>query len=99
MGYHIAKIEKGVYGEFSKIKEEFQELEDAVNQGNKVLIICELTDLIGAIAGHAKFYNLSLQDLIDFSDLTQSAFKDGTRETTTSKINNWIIIDNNHPPR
>jgi hypothetical protein len=29
MGYHKTKIEKGILGEFSKIKEEFQELEDA----------------------------------------------------------------------
>ena len=49
MGYHKKIIEKGILGEFSKVKEEFQELEDAYEQNNKVLIICELTDLVGAI--------------------------------------------------
>ena len=35
MGYHLRKIEKGTLGEFSKIKEEFEELEDANKQSNK----------------------------------------------------------------
>lgn len=79
MGYHKREIQKGVIGELSKIKEEFDELIDAAEQNNKVLIICELTDLIGAIEEYAKKFNLTLDDLKDFSDLTKSAFKEGKR--------------------
>lgn len=79
-GYHIRNISKGVLGEFSKITEEYTELLDAYEQNNKVLQICELTDLIGAIKHFAKDkFNLSLDDLISFNDLTENAFKSGKR--------------------
>lgn len=79
MGYHKVHIAKGIFGEFTKIKEEFEELTDAVGQKNKILIVCELSDLLGAIEEYAKQFNLTIADLKDFSDLTKSAFKDGTR--------------------
>ena len=79
-GYHIRNISKGVLGEFSKITEEYTELLDAYEQNNKVLQICELTDLIGAIKHFAKDkFNLTLDDLISFNDLTENAFKSGKR--------------------
>lgn len=80
MGYHKRQIPKGEVGEFSKIEEEYWELKDAVEQENKVLQICELTDLIGAIEEYADRHNFTLQDLKDFSDLTKQAFKEGIRE-------------------
>lgn len=79
MGYHKNKIDKGVLGEFSKIKEEFQELEDAFQQDSKVLIICELTDLIGSIEAYASTFSLTLDDLISFSNKTKESFKEGKR--------------------
>jgi hypothetical protein len=80
MAYHTRKIKKGVIGEFSKIKEEFEELEDANIQGDKVLEVCELTDLLGAIELYSKNkYNLTINDLKVFSDKTQESFLDGTR--------------------
>lgn len=79
MGYHKNKIDKGVLGEFSKIKEEFQELEDAFEQENKVLQICELCDLIGAIEFYAKSFNLTLEDLIKMKESNKNAFLDGSR--------------------
>lgn len=79
MSYHNVSIEKGILGEFSKIKEEFQELEDAVTQDNKVLQICELCDLIGAIELYSHKFNLSLQDLIQMKESTKNAFKSGSR--------------------
>lgn len=79
MAYHKVHITKGVVGEFSKIKEEFDELTDAVGQKSKILISCELSDLVGAIEEYAKQFNLTMEDLISFSNLTKSAFKDGTR--------------------
>jgi NTP pyrophosphatase (non-canonical NTP hydrolase) len=80
MGYHINKIKKGVLGEFSKIQEEFEELSDAVQQEDKILQLCELSDLIGAIECfvESKLF-MSLDDLIRFSNKTKSAFKENKR--------------------
>lgn len=80
MGYHKTHIPKGVLGEISKISEEYYELEDAFNQDCKVLMICELCDMIGAIEAYAKNFNLSLQDLINMKNLTKSAFEEGKRK-------------------
>lgn len=80
MGYHKNEIQRGIYGQFSKIREEFQELEDGVNQGDKVLQIVELTDLVGAIEEYARLeFNLTMLDLITFSNKTKSAFKENKR--------------------
>ena len=80
MGYHKRKIKKGKLGEFSKIVEEMEELTDAHEQGVKVLMICELCDLIGSIEEFSlKQFNLPLEDLIQMKNLTKSAFSDGKR--------------------
>lgn len=79
MGYHKKPIEKGTIGHFSKIKEEFQEAEDAFEQNDEVLIICELSDMVGAIEEYIKRWNLDLISLKKFSDKTKSAFKEGKR--------------------
>jgi len=80
MGYHIKEIEKGILGEFSKIKEEYQELEDAFEQRDKILQLCELSDLIGAIEFYCQEkFKITLEDLKSFSDKTKSAFKEGKR--------------------
>lgn len=66
---HLKDIPKGIYGDFSKIKEEFLELEDSVEQKDKILQICELSDLIGAIEGFSmKKFNLSIEDLHKFAN-------------------------------
>lgn len=80
MGYHLSEIEKGELGEFSKIKEEFLELEDANIQNDSILILCELSDLIGSIEEYIKKWNLNIEDLKKFSDKTKKSFKDGTRK-------------------
>lgn len=79
MGYHIKKIDKGVLGEFSKIREEFLEAEDAIEQGNKVMLLVELCDMIGAIEAFVSGYNISLEDLLKMKDATKRAFLDGSR--------------------
>ena len=79
MGYHKREIQKGVLGEFSKIKEEFEELNDAQEQGDKILQICELTDLVGAIEEYIKKWNITIDDLVQFSNKTKSAFKERKR--------------------
>jgi len=80
MTYHKRKIKKGILGEFSKIKEEFEELEDANEQGSPVLEICEMCDIIGAIEAYARKYNLLLDDLIKMKKATSGAFKTGKRK-------------------
>ncbi len=79
MGYHKKIIKKGKLGKFSKIKEEYQELKDAHKQKDKILEICELTDLIGAIESYIEKYNLTINDLINFSNKTKKAFKENKR--------------------
>ena len=80
MPYHQTSIEPGVLGFFSKIREEFTEAEDANNQKCSVMELVELSDLIGAIEAYTlKNFNLGIEDLKKFSDITKSAFQDGTR--------------------
>jgi len=80
MGYHLKPIEKGVLGEFSKIREEIDELIDANQQDNRLLELCEMADLIGAIEAYIEKRNLTLKDLIAMMELTKKAFKDGHRK-------------------
>lgn len=79
MGYHKRSIVKGVLGETSKIREELEELEDAEEQGAKIMIMCELSDVYGALRLVARRYHLSMADLEKMADLTAEAFRDGTR--------------------
>ncbi len=79
-GYHTRKIEKGVLGDFSKIEEEFEELKDAFEQQDPIMVLCECSDLIGAIKHYVKKKaNISLEDLIKFNNKTEQAFKIGKR--------------------
>lgn len=79
-GYHKAEIPKGVLGEFSKIVEEFLEAEDAHAQGNPIMTLCELSDLIGAIEAYAARYQISLDEIITMTRATESAFESGRRQ-------------------
>ena len=79
MGYHTYKIKKGKIGKFSKIKEEYEELVDAHCQSDDILILCELSDLYGAIESYISKWNLTMNDLSKFSNKTKSAFKEGLR--------------------
>lgn len=82
MGYHKREIERGIFGEFSKIKEEFLEAEDALEQNNPIMLLVELSDLLGAIEGYClKNHNISLQELINMKEATKRAFDDGTRSS------------------
>jgi len=80
MGYHKIEIKKGVLGESSKIQEELDELKDAENQGVKILIHCELSDLYGALEACAKKYGLSMIDLQQMAFLTRESFEAGKRK-------------------
>jgi len=80
MGYHIKEIPKGTYGDFSKIREEFLETEDAYAQANPIMLFVELADLVGAIEAFVESHNLSLADVLRMKDATKRAFEDGTRK-------------------
>lgn len=80
MGYHVRKIPRGTWKEFSKIEEEFMELLDSHEQGVKIMELCELADLYGAIKGYIENkYNMTMEDLEKMNERTSEAFKDGTR--------------------
>lgn len=79
-GYHINNIPKGEVGEFNKIEEEFAELQDAHQQNSIAMEFIEMSDLIGAIEEYLKKYNMTLEDLKKFSDITKRAFKSGERK-------------------
>lgn len=66
--WHQKRIKKGVYGEFSKIEEEVEEAKDALEQKNHLMYLIELSDIIGAIEKIAENHNLTLKDLIAFSN-------------------------------
>lgn len=51
-GYHINEISRGVYGEFSKIEEEFMEVQDAWEQRCAIMSLVELSDLVGAMEAY-----------------------------------------------
>jgi NTP pyrophosphatase (non-canonical NTP hydrolase) len=80
MGYHLKEIQKGILGEFSKIEEEFLELQDGVKQNHPLLQLCEMADLIGAVEAYAKKFNITLEDLIKMKNSTKSAFEEGKRK-------------------
>lgn len=79
-GYHLRKISKGVLGELSKIKEELEEAEDAQAQGVKIMLLVELSDMIGAIKAVAEKNGSSLEDLLAMQKVTERAFKSGERK-------------------
>ena len=54
MGYDHKEIERGVYGQPSKIREELEEFEDALDQGCHIMALVELADLMGAMKNITK---------------------------------------------
>lgn len=80
-GYHLKEIPKRNYGSFGKIMEELEELNDAHEQGSKIMQLVELADVYGAIEGYLqeRFPGMEMHDLKKFSDITKRAFKNGHR--------------------
>lgn len=78
-GYHLMNIPKGKLGEASKIFEEVEEFRDAIQQGNPIMQLVELSDLLGAIESYAKKFNMSINDLLTMSNVTKQAFRNGRR--------------------
>lgn len=80
MGYHLKKIKKGTLGELSKIQEELDEAKDAEKQKIKIMLLLELSDIIGAVKAVAEKNGSSLDDLIAMQKVTERAFKSGSRK-------------------
>lgn len=80
-GYHKTNIDKGIIGEISKIEEEVAELIDANEQNNTLLILNELSDIIGSIKLYLEKHHptIDIKDLIQMADLTEKVFKEGYR--------------------
>ena len=80
-GYHLTEIKRGVFGELSKIYEEVEEIKDADAQGVKLMLLIELSDLLGAVEGYLEKHqpDVSLEDLIKMKDVTKRAFTSGGR--------------------
>jgi hypothetical protein len=81
-GYHIKEIPKGTYGTVGKILEEALELEDAQNQGVRIMALMELSDLYGAMQGYLEqeFPGISMEDLAKMSKVTERVFQSGGRQ-------------------
>lgn len=79
-GYHMKKITRGEYGELSKVREELEEAEDALAQENPILLLCELSDLYGALEAYADTCGSDISELKKMSDATKRAFKNGNRK-------------------
>ena len=82
IGYHKAKIARGVFGEDSKIYEEIDEFADALDQNVQIMALVELSDVIGAIEGWLMKYHptVTLADLAAMAAVTRRAFESGMRE-------------------
>ncbi len=81
MGYHKKEIKPGVVGQTSKVLEELQEFEDAMEQHNRIMAAVELSDVYGALEALAESSGYSMHDLMIMSNATKSAFLDGTRKS------------------
>jgi hypothetical protein len=82
-GYHLVQIPKGEYGSVAKIEEELLELKDALAQGNKIMALIELSDMLGAIEGYIKKEyddKITFDDLKKMADTTCRAFRSGCRQ-------------------
>lgn len=81
MSYHLRKIvPQGKFGELSKIHEELDELTEALEQNNRILALCELADLYGAIEGFAKKLGTNIEEIAKMAEATKRAFESGNRK-------------------
>ena len=80
-GYHLVDIPKGEVGELSKVYEEICEVKDAASQGVELMVLLELSDVIGAIESYLLKHHssITLADLIEMKNVTQRAFITGGR--------------------
>jgi hypothetical protein len=81
MGYHLRPIQtKGTFGKPSKIREELEELEEALEQDNRILALVELADLYGALEAVVESLGATMDQVSKMSAATKRAFSDGSRK-------------------
>jgi hypothetical protein len=80
-GYHLTDIKKGVLGEVSKIIEEAFEIQDAHEQGVKIMTQVEMSDLYGALDHYRERHHpeLTMDDIRAMYMVTRRAFDNGRR--------------------
>jgi phosphoribosyl-ATP pyrophosphohydrolase len=86
-GYHTVAIPKGVYGYISKVHEEVLEAVDASIQDNPIMMVVELSDIVGAIMGYLerKFEGkITFGDVVKQAEATRHAFNTGARNAKAS---------------
>ena len=79
--WHKKEISKGVLGELSKIREELEEAEDALEQDQILMLLFELSDICGAAGLVAeKLTNgaFNIDELVKFSKLRTKVAKNET---------------------
>lgn len=81
-GYHLTEIVKGQLGELSKIQEELDEARDAEQQQVSLMVLIELSDLVGAVEAYLEKHHAgtTLDDLRAMSAVTRRAFSSGRRQ-------------------
>ena len=81
-GYHIRDIKKGTLGELSKIREELEEAEDAEEQGVNLMVLVELSDMVGAVQAYLEKHcpHIGIDCLISMAEVTKRAFESGHRK-------------------
>lgn len=84
--FHKREIKKGIYGELSKIEEELQEAYDAQEQGQDLMLLIELSDMIGAIEGVAKKHGMTLDQLKTFAKLRSQVAIEEEKEANSEKV-------------
>lgn len=80
-GYHLSEIPKGELGELSKLREELDEAIDAEAQGCRLMVLVELSDMLGAIRLYLERHHpgYTLDDLQTMADITRRCFENGHR--------------------
>lgn len=81
-GYHVMDIPKGEVGEPSKIIEEAFEIQDAHDQGVRIMAEVEMSDLFGALDRYREKYypDLTMEDIERMYRVTRRAFDNGKRK-------------------
>jgi hypothetical protein len=81
MSYHLREIKiRGTLGELSKLHEELDELTEALEQDNKILALCELADLYGAIEAFAENLGTNMKEIAQMAQATKRAFQSSSRK-------------------
>lgn len=95
-GYHVNVIDKGVYGQFSKVAEEFQEVQDAWEQNCSIMALVELSDMLGAMeAYYVDFHKHIEQAREGLKHRLIHCNMPASHETAITEAFRFVATDNN----